>query len=162
MRGMPGCSLKNECSKDANVLASPYCKTESLLSDICVADMPQMGICKNFSSVCTSSDCKPLPNLPTSAILTQQIYSICSEMKMDGCEKCKIASSTSTYADCDLLGTFGNLCKSMPDMSQCVHWNKMCQGSQVGLCDYSESDSPVMKMYFHSGKRCVGFIARYK
>jgi copper transporter 1 len=111
--------------------------------------MPRMTSCLNFTCV----DCNPLPNLPTSKTVTRAIFSICSEMDMDGCNNCKISGNTSTYSECDLLGTFSKLCRAMPDMRQCDSWNQMCSASPgIKLCDsYSKDSPPVMKMYFHGG-----------
>ena len=149
MPGMPGCTLLNKCLSDAGSLPSSYCSNSSLLADICMYDMPKMTSCLNF----TCNDCNPLPNLPTSKTATRAIFSICSEMNMDGCNNCRISGNTSTYASCDLLGTFGQLCRAMPEMSQCDAWNQMCSASPgIKLCDSNTKDSaPVMKMYFHTG-----------
>ena len=158
MPGMPGCSIKAICDKSKDALPSPYCTPSSLFTDICLKDMPRMGSCKNYSTICTSSECKMLDNLPTSATLTRQIYSICSEMTMNGCQDCSISSSNSTYPDkeCNLLGTYVKLCKSMPNMSQCSEWKQMCSSSiqSDALCVVNtQTDAPSMLMYFHSGFR---------
>lgn len=149
MPGMPGCSLLNQCLEDSTALPSFYCSNSSLIADICTYDMPRMETCLNF----TCEDCIPLPNLPTSKFATRAIFSICSEMNMDGCGNCQISSNSSTYAGCDLLGTYGQLCRAMPEMTQCKQWNQMCSASPgIKICDNNAMDSaPVMKMYFHTG-----------
>ena len=158
MPGMPGCSLLNQCIKDSSVLPSSYCSNSSLFADICMYDMPKMGSCLNF----TCDNCNPLPNLPTSKTATRAIFSICNEMNMDGCSNCKIASNASTYANCDLLGTYGQLCREMPEMSQCNSWNQMCSATDgIKFCNANiASSAPVMKMYFHSGIQTLEFIFR--
>jgi hypothetical protein len=154
MSGMPGCSVQETCAKDSASFPSPFCSTESIYADICVSDMPSMGDCRGFNQTCQSPNCKALPRLPTSRQATQAIYSICSEMNMDGCDKCKIASSTSGYANCNLLEVYGQLCKAMPEMTQCKDWAAMCSAtSSLAICSTdSASDPPTMKMYFHTGE----------
>ncbi|KAJ3300741.1 hypothetical protein HK104_006039 [Borealophlyctis nickersoniae] len=73
-------------------------------------------------------------------------------MSMSGCEKCVIQPGAS-YAECDLLGVYSGLCKSMPGMSQCGEWKSMCRATPgLGFCQQDASqDAPVMKMFFHTG-----------
>ncbi|KAI9103747.1 Ctr copper transporter family-domain-containing protein [Phlyctochytrium arcticum] len=174
MEGMPGCTVRITCTSNAASIpdgASHYCTPFSLLANICSVDMPNMGDCKNYVAQCGNSttpasqvlnpqcsDAKastPLPNLPTSKQATQQIKSICTEMAMPGCEACSIASPGSTYAQCDLLGTYSLLCKAMPDMKQCSDWKTMCASSpNLPYCSSSgggSTDPPIMKMFFHTG-----------
>ena len=159
MPGMPGCSLLKQCLEDSHTLPSSYCSNSSLIADICTYDMPRMSACLNF----TCDNCVPLPNLPTSVVATRAIFSICSEMNMDGCSNCRISSNASTYANCDLLGTYGQLCRAMPEMSQCESWNQMCSSSPgIKLCDYQGmASAPVMKMYFHTGIIAIKLMLRY-
>lgn len=47
--------------------------------------------------------------------LMLQVRSICEEMSMDGCERCMPSwAAGRTWADCDLLDTYGLLCYAMP------------------------------------------------
>jgi hypothetical protein len=153
MPGMPGCSIDKLCAASSSTLPSPFCSKESVFTDIC-QDMPSMGDCKAFNSTCLdSTTCKALPSLPSSRTATQQIASICSEMTMDGCSSCKIASPTAGYAECDLLGTYSQLCKAMPEMSQCGAWKALCVSNpSLSYCSTgTAADPPAMKMYFHTG-----------
>jgi hypothetical protein len=48
-------------------------------------------------------------------LLPLQVRSICEEMSMDGCERCMPSwQAGRTWADCDLLDTYGLLCYAMP------------------------------------------------
>ncbi|KAJ3043520.1 hypothetical protein HDV00_004909 [Rhizophlyctis rosea] len=162
MPGMPSCSLKSACQSSPTSIPSQYCTPFSLLSSACAKDMPTMDDCRQYNSVCNSTSpsyatCQAaaLPSLPTTAQLAKQIYSICTEMSMDGCDRCKL-TPTSTYAECDLLQTYSYLCKSMPSMSQCAQYTSLCSANP-GLDQYcavsATSDPPEMKMYFHTGIR---------
>ena len=144
MPGMPGCAIQSKVNVD------PF----SIYATICT-DMPSMRGCTAYRQQCANTSneqCsrqKPL-KIPTSAIATRQIYSICNEMTMDGCSVCKITSATSSYSECDLLGTFSKLCVAMPEMSQCGSWKEMCAAQ--GDLEYCASGTtgPVMKMFFHT------------
>ncbi|KAJ3271542.1 hypothetical protein HK104_004680, partial [Borealophlyctis nickersoniae] len=114
---------------------------------------PYVSACNNpanASAACGTNP--PLPSLPSTTQVAKQIGSICTEMDMSGCDKCKLPPGA-TYADCDLLGTYSSLCKSMPGMSQCAEWKSMCSTTPtLGYCAQDASvDPPVMKMYFHGG-----------
>ncbi|KAJ3171195.1 hypothetical protein HDU88_008232 [Geranomyces variabilis] len=164
MSGMPGCSINTACTTMPGSIPDPFCKPVSVLADICATDMPTMSGCSSYNTACTNSTssgttcASPLPSLPTSKIATQRIRSICTEMNMAGCEetcaaKVMAGSSASSYADCDLLGSYSGLCKSMPGMSQCGEWMAMCAATPaLGYCKADASvDPPVMKMFFHTG-----------
>ncbi|KAJ3394483.1 hypothetical protein HDU92_006868 [Lobulomyces angularis] len=172
---MAGCSVMTACSGKSDA----FCKPFSILSDICAADMPRMNDCTNYRVRCNitgtgdknvpanpiallgntnDAQCKselPLPSLPSSKSLSSQVSSICSEMNMSGCEKCK--NTGSTYMDCNLLEVYSFLCKSMPDMKQCGEWKSLCAATPtLSFCPSSsgseESEGPpAMKMFFHSG-----------
>ncbi|KAJ3159932.1 hypothetical protein HDU86_001196 [Geranomyces michiganensis] len=163
MSGMVGCSINTACAS-AGAIPDPYCKPVSILGDICANDMPTMSGCSGYTSACgnsttTSLTCAaPIPSLITSKTATQGIRSICSEMNMAGCEaacaaKIMAGSSASSYAECDLLGTYAALCKSMPGMSQCAEWKTMCAATpDLTYCRADASvDAPEMKMFFHTG-----------
>ena len=105
MPGMPGCYLKSNC--DPSI---PYCSPFSLLASVCKYDMPKMHECRTYTKLCSTSSvirqCTtdiPLPSLPTSAKTKSLIDSICNEMDMAGCEKCK-------DKPCELLREYVNLC----------------------------------------------------
>jgi copper transporter 1 len=129
--------------------------------------MPKMNGCDNYAAMCgnTTSVVKqctqetPPQGFMTTDKINERVQSICTEMNMDGCSDCKLRNGEK-YANCDLLLTYGKLCKAMPDMSQCGEWKKMCKedmskvpqvcGAASSLTDSSESnDAPVMRMYFH-------------
>ncbi|KAJ3157476.1 hypothetical protein HDU86_003368 [Geranomyces michiganensis] len=141
----------------------------SVLANICSADMPTMSACKTFVNMCgpaanastsVNAQCKeassaPIPAFPTSKSATQNVYSICHEMSMPGCEACTISGPTSGYPSnsCDLMGTYAQLCKAMPEMSQCADWKTMCNATPgLSYCSAgTAADPPVMRMFFHTG-----------
>ena len=117
--------------------------------------MPRMAACSAFQQC--SNSVKSCDLLPSTANTTQQIYSICNEMTMTGCEKCSIRS-TSTYAECDLIQTYSDLCIAMPKMSQCAQFDQMCSSnSDLAFCPKQQSltssdgdKPPPMQMFFHN------------
>ena len=143
MPGMIGCSLRTICKGEA------FCSENSVYATIC-QDMPMMKPCQAFQQ-CSIQSC----GFPTSANVTKQIYSICTEMNMAGCEKCSI-KETSTYSECDLMTVYSDLCKAMPNMSQCSMFKNLCMASpEVPFCGNgdmnTEYKAPVMQMFFHTG-----------
>ncbi|KAJ3088956.1 hypothetical protein HK102_007543 [Quaeritorhiza haematococci] len=187
---MPGCSLKNLCEDAAakglsSVAGSNGCQPFALLGGVCKKDMPRMRGCAGYSALCNANgsvvgQCTqfpPLPEFPTTDLVRNQVLSICTEMTMDGCEKCRFATPTS-YPDCDLLSVYSQLCIAMPNMYQCAEWKTFCSAgsnSQLPYCGGSSSPSssttstsggssilsqerpPVMKMYFHNEPAYVLF-----
>ncbi|KAJ3148739.1 hypothetical protein HDU89_004589 [Geranomyces variabilis] len=169
MPAMPGCSVSSLCASSPSSIPSPYCSPMSVLANICSADMPTMSACKPYVNQCgpatnasasVNTQCKEassaaIPGFPTSKSATQNVYSICHEMSMPGCEACTISSPTSSYPSnsCDLMGTYALLCKAMPDMSQCADWKAMCAATPgLSHCSAgSAADPPVMRMFFHTG-----------
>lgn len=163
---MSGCSLKETCTEATSSLCSPF----GILASICQADMPRMKDCRNYASLCQVSNngdlatfasppaanvkqCSeepPVPYLPATATAGNHIKSICSEMSMVGCDKCK--DTGETYMNCDVLSIYSYLCKSMPEMHQCSDWKQMCTASPfLSFCslDPSSTDNPpTMKMFF--------------
>jgi copper transporter 1 len=145
MSGMPGCSLQSKVQVDPFVIYATIC-----------TDMPNMRGCAAYRTQCANRDneqCKQFPaiRVPSSATATRQIFSICNEMTMDGCDVCRISSAGATYSECDLLGTYSKLCIAMPNMSQCSDWNQMCtQSPSLDYCKVGGSNGPSMKMYFHT------------
>ena len=112
--------------------------------------MPSMRPCQSFMSCSSAEKCDLLPTTET---VTREIYSICTEMNMAGCENCKIGPN-STYAECDLMSTYSQLCTAMPNMSQCGEFKQMCMmNSDVAFCPSSSASpsftAPVMQMFFH-------------
>ena len=181
---MVSCSMQKMCSAEQNINESvqKYCSPFSLLADGCAVDMPRMGGCARYSGMCgisrnvsgiavpadpsslfrntVVSQCttaSPLPLLPSTAQVNTQVKSICAEMDMIGCDKCKITPQGGrTYLDCDILGVYSELCQAMPEMSQCGAWKSMCQQSpNLPLCLTAENGNrnapPTMKMFFHTG-----------
>jgi copper transporter 1 len=145
MKGMPGCSLQSKVQVDPFVIYATIC-----------TDMPSMRGCAAYRQQCANRDneqCKrnqPI-TIPSSAVATRQIFSICNEMTMDGCEVCRISSATASYSECDLLGTYSKLCIAMPEMSQCGDWKQMCtQSPSLEYCQSGGENGPVMKMFFHT------------
>ena len=104
MPGMPVCYLKSSCNTKI-----PACAPFSLLSSVCKYDMPKMHDCKDYNRMCTESSVikqcveHPIPSFPTSNTTKSLIDSICSEMDMPGCSKCR-------DKPCDLLKEYVHLC----------------------------------------------------
>ncbi|ORY05660.1 Ctr-domain-containing protein [Basidiobolus meristosporus CBS 931.73] len=168
---MPGCSVNNLCNATTTYSSKPWCSKMSIVADVCQTDMPKMSGCKAWVSLCGNStsvvkQCKSepeIPNIPTTAEASGFITSICTEMNMPGCEKCKSSSGMSKRQmdmsgsqTCDYLSVYSDLCKSMPNMSQCQKWSSMCTATKdLPYCTAgSTSDgepAPSMIMYFHTG-----------
>jgi len=170
MSFMVGCSVQKSCKSSTIGFCAPF----SILGDICDGDMPRMKACKSYTSLCEitgtgdqatpssppivgvqqCSSQPPIPSLPSSLLASQKIKSICSEMNMVGCDRCK--DTGSTYMNCDLLDTYSYLCKAMPNMNQCAEWKQMCSLTpSLPFCSQDAATSPdsppTMKMFFHTG-----------
>ncbi|KAF9196499.1 hypothetical protein BGZ49_002806 [Haplosporangium sp. Z 27] len=174
---MPGCSIYKSCQAASKT--DQWCSPFSVLADICAVDMPMMTNCKNYVSLCGTSAnqtsgvsrptiCKSAPmitSFPTTKNASALVLDICSEMSMDGCERCPKPPPGSYAANCDTLGTYAILCKAMPEMSQCATWKTMCSSSSDTATTLSFQSSeycasgvgspdmnpPAMRMYFHFG-----------
>ncbi|KAI9004360.1 Ctr copper transporter family-domain-containing protein [Hyaloraphidium curvatum] len=169
---MTGCSVAGICRSggaSAQALAAGgYCTGMSLLADTCVSDdgMSMMRGCRSYNSMCNATAgsvvaaCAanpPLPGLPTTDEVNAAVKSICTEMTMPGCEKCSYAGGV-TYANCDLLAVYSDLCIQMPTMSQCTIHTSMCKQQPIGATTLCTSNAdgyvaPSMIMYFHGGIR---------
>jgi hypothetical protein len=156
MPGMTSCSFKSLACSNSD---SGYCSSFSLYAAACT-DMPKMASCSLYSKMCgpssVYSQCKEAPvDLVSTADAVKNIYSICNEMSMPGCERCVIKSQDSTYASCNVLDTYSFLCASMPEMRQCKSWSQMCsKNPKLSFCAVTDNYSygpPQMKMYFHVG-----------
>uniref|UniRef100_A0A383V7A9 Copper transport protein n=1 Tax=Tetradesmus obliquus TaxID=3088 RepID=A0A383V7A9_TETOB len=144
------------------------CSPLNQVATVCKLDkgMSRMMGCTNYNTMCVAGSkvpqCSSLPGLqdiPTSETVNKQVRLICEEMSMDGCERCMPSwAAGRTWADCDLLDTYGLLCYAMPEMPQCSDWHAMCKADPSLLfCHGAGGDSggsggsiagPVMKMYF--------------
>lgn len=153
MPNMPGCTIRSLCKKDDS---SQQCNSFSILGDICSKDMPNMSDCQDYTNMCKEGtkvkQCtqnKPIKNLPKTQETMKLVESICSDMNMSGCQKCKDDSN------CDLLKVYSELCLSMPDMKQCSVHKELCREvSEFSICknvDKNNNQTPVMRMYFHTG-----------
>jgi len=136
-----------------DVKESTYCEPFAILKEVCT-DMPMSG-CGNYTRMCAANtvveQCStPMVALPTTERAKNFTRSICMEMSMDGCDEC-----TKEPMKCDWLSTYSNLCLSMPDMTQCSAWKKMCVSIPTWpLCSISTtSDVVEMRMYFHTDYR---------
>ncbi|ORX92751.1 Ctr-domain-containing protein [Basidiobolus meristosporus CBS 931.73] len=168
---MPGCSVNQVCTATSTYSSKPWCNKMSIVADVCQTDMPKMSGCKAWVALCGNStsvvkECKSqpeIPNIPTTAEASGFITSICTEMNMPGCEKCKSSKSMkkrqmdmSGSETCDYLSVYSDLCKSMPNMDQCKKWTSMCHATpDLPYCTSGSSSSgepaPSMIMYFHTG-----------
>ncbi|PRP79772.1 endosomal membrane protein [Planoprotostelium fungivorum] len=157
MPNMPSCTLRSLCqtTERDDIKSSLFCEPFSLLKESCL-DMPRMGGCHNYTSLCASGsvveECSTnVVHLPSSKRARNLTLTMCSEMPMDGCERCINATS-----GCDWLTVYSNLCISMPDMERCTAWKQMCLSiPSWPLCKGSSSPSgdtqapAEMRMYFH-------------
>jgi copper transporter 1 len=148
-----GCSLRTLCKGSSS---ESFCTPLSILGTACKADGVSGGPCSNYESLCGSKSvveaCKkeaPVDGIPNSKKATEKVIGICKEMPtMDGCDKCAALSSSSggnSSSSCDVLFSYGKLCKSMPDMSQCTEWKSMCDGplgKLTDICNSKSSSSP--------------------
>eukprot|EP00775_Hariotina_reticulata_P012918 gene12918-13045_t len=148
---------------------APY--PESLRALRLDTGMGRMLGCRNINSMCIAGSrvpsCSRLPGLqelPATETVNKQVRSICEEMTMDGCEQCMPSwQAGRTWADCDLLRVYSQLCYAMPEMGQCGAWHSMCQADPgllfcSGYVDPGSGSGgdgggaamggPVMKMYF--------------
>jgi len=150
MPTMPGCTINSIC-QDPQYSGSEYCKPFAVYKVLC-NDMPKMNNCTAYKSMCspingTSSvqQCKMNAiQAPNSSYCFSLITDMCSEMFMDGCAECT--------KSCEYLQYYSDMCLSMPDMSDCADWKKMC--SPIGdwpLCNSEAAGVPIMRMYFHTG-----------
>ncbi|KAI9004361.1 hypothetical protein DFJ74DRAFT_693149 [Hyaloraphidium curvatum] len=146
---MSACTIRDMCEAGAvpTLNATGWCKPFSLVAHVCSVDegMSRMKGCVNYNSMCNETagsvviQCeviKPLPNLPSTKAVNAEVKSICEEMPdMQGCEKCSFANNV-TYANCDLLGVYSQLCRSMPTHTQCFMMNTLCAGptGTTSLC----------------------------
>jgi copper transporter 1 len=149
MPRMPGCFLNSVCTNERG-----YCNKFSIWADIC-KDMPKMSGCKEYMQLCDAESVvkqcqvdKPLDSLPSTRKARELVQSICNEMDMTGCDTCM------SNQKCDFFAVYLDLCKQMPEMSQCQNWKDMCEADpSLGFCLKTNLDSPTMKMYFHFGYR---------
>ncbi|KAF8065742.1 p80 [Scenedesmus sp. PABB004] len=185
MHFMAACSVAKACNASgagpltprapgaARVSANDpdVCQPFNHVATVCRLDtgMGRMAGCAHFATMCVPGSrvpaCAELPGLsalPTSEAVNKQVRSICEEMTMDGCERCMPSwAAGRTWADCDLLDTYGQLCYAMPEMPQCAEWHAMCGadaslafchgaggGAPGGSGGGSGGGGPVMKMYF--------------
>ncbi|KAI9144818.1 Ctr copper transporter family-domain-containing protein [Paraphysoderma sedebokerense] len=164
MNFMSGCTIDKICKATSmtatSLKAKGYCDGFSVLANTCKNDMPKMGGCKNYVSMCapTNSTVKQctastaIPGLPTTSTVNSAVRSICNSHTMEGCEKCTFASPTA-FGNCDLLTVYSQLCVAMPNMEECGSWKTMCSQSPElhSLCGTDVMTTPpVMKMFFHS------------
>ncbi|KAJ1545266.1 hypothetical protein HK096_006600, partial [Nowakowskiella sp. JEL0078] len=134
--------------------------------------MPSMRACRNYTKLCSPGtavqECANVPmltNLPKTKQLASQVYSICTEMYMDGCSSCNFNSPTS-LPNCDILGIYSKLCIEMPGMPQCSDLTTICSSTpSLTFCNGYPIFSPgfngtlpvSMLMYFHNQPAYVLF-----
>lgn len=162
MMWMPGCTVDKIChnSKYNNSQTTDnICSEFSVMVDIC--DEMSMGVigCAHWKQMCKPEDGKTVvkqcktPNLtqalPTTRESKDLVKSICTEMPMDGCDRCAPGDN-----QCDYLEVYSTLCIQMPEMEQCGKWKTMCESIPTWpLCSSDNNDDapPIMRMYFHTG-----------
>lgn len=86
-----GCTVDHICNTTDS--QSQYCDEFSILKTICDNDMPQLGGCANYNSLCANgssvSACNiPVLPLPSSVETTDHIRDMCGQMDMADCIKC--------------------------------------------------------------------------
>jgi solute carrier family 31 (copper transporter), member 1 len=147
MPRMPGCHLNGICNKETGV-----CSKFSIWADLC-HDMSRMKGCEEYNSLCNDdsvvrqcSSEKSFDSLPTTKQARGLVSDICTEMNMAGCDQCLASKS------CDYFAVYLDLCKQMPEMSQCANWKQMCKtDTSLSFCGSKAIGTPTMKMFFHFG-----------
>eukprot|EP00741_Cyanophora_paradoxa_P006311 tig00000989_g6118.t1 len=169
---MVGCSIKKACAKGAggSAAAAPggICSGISAVSHTCSNDgtMRMMQGCANWNAMCAAgsavqqcTEAKAATSMfPTTEQVNERVQGICSEMRMDGCEKC---APVGKWLQCDIQAVYGQLCSAMPNMKQCDLWSATCgkltgDWTPIGCPAPAGSASistpaPSMIMYFHAG-----------
>jgi copper transporter 1 len=136
---MSACSVNAACKAPPGAAAvskdPKTCSPFQLLATICKHDdMAGMSGCSSYNTLCGGGSvveqCTDFPgmaHLITSDQANRQVRSICTEMTMDGCEKCMPSwQQGRRWSNCSLLDVYGQLCYDMPDMSQCAGIKSMC------------------------------------
>ncbi|KAI9329388.1 Ctr copper transporter family-domain-containing protein [Zopfochytrium polystomum] len=163
MDWMPGCTVRRLCGgngdgendEDDNKRREPFCEPFAVLADVCARDMPRMRgctaynnvrekappwLCRPGTAVKQCSAVAPLPHLPTTREAQELVGSICGEMDMPGCERCRTASAALSYGvggassratgkaaavvkPCDAFAVYAQLCAVMPGMEQVNYLN---------------------------------------
>ncbi|EGG19017.1 hypothetical protein DFA_02260 [Cavenderia fasciculata] len=164
MKFMALCDIQQQCQTIDS--QSGVCNPFSILADGCQADMPKMGGCSNYNSLCGNGSVvqqctkyQMIPSLPQTKQLSQYVYSICTSMNMDACSQCTIPP-TYSMLQCDVMNVYTQLCQQMPDMTECASWKSMCepgtllQTSSLNTvyCELPVGEQiPLMRMFFHTG-----------
>ncbi|KAJ8326352.1 hypothetical protein O5D80_005109 [Batrachochytrium dendrobatidis] len=177
-KNLLSCSIRAACKSSLTSSSDPSCSDAVLLTTACKTDAAvasASGACSLVSASCPAgsessiSQCTPVKGLLPTLTLQQNIFNICTAMKMEGCGACPTPIDNSTVASCDVMGTYAQLCTVMPDMSNCKSMSAMCgqsplplalaaycpnvASSQPGSPSTSAFDTtiPEMKMYLHTG-----------
>lgn len=179
MRFMTPCSVYRACKtannkKDVTDKYLHVCHPFTILTTVCRLDrMGGMPGCQGFMSMCNTTgsivlQCLTnpgLPALPSTGATNVHVRAICEHMNMQGCSSCSLpAGDTSTWARCDVLSVYGNLCRQMPAMEQCNDWKLLCMDdpsffvcqapswhSRAPAASPAGADAvPAMKMYFNT------------
>eukprot|EP01133_Synstelium_polycarpum_P001078 gene1078-1222_t len=161
------CSMQKACANAGSTTG--ICDPFALLADGCQSDMPGMGGCASYKSMCNAngtlvaqcSNIRALPELPSTKTLNTLVYGMCTEMSMEACSACPVsATKPGSYMNCDLLETYSTLCQQMPGMSQCPAWKSLCaKGTAMVSSPLAENfctppvskQTPMMRMFFHTG-----------
>jgi hypothetical protein len=140
----PVCSLRQLCKKQA-LATEPVCSPLTLLATACKVENSTQAMCADYQSLCGNPKsiveaCKiqtAMSDIPSTSSAVQSVKAICKEMpSMTGCDKCtNVTAAPANSTSCDVLVTYGKLCTSMPDMSQCGDWKTACKGSLSKVTD---------------------------
>eukprot|EP00210_Caulerpa_lentillifera_P008486 g8095.t1 len=159
MPWMPSCNIWQDCTKRQD--HSSYCTPFRVLATIC-EDMPYMGGCRNYDSLCQSGsqvqECTtqpPIPYAPTTKTTQEAIVKSCSVHTMPQCTQCPRQGK-----DCpNPMKTMSEMCYSMPSMQFCQLHTSFCSGTHnyfKSFCHLNSGDFlPPMRMYFHTGQRDI-------
>ena len=148
MHFMPGCSVYKACraaapgvdATEGNWTAKvsaklpAVCRRVNLIATVCSYDegMSKMAGCQaNYNSLCGTKGsvvelCKNYTGhgmLPTTKMLNAAVRELCLEdRKRPGCALCLPSiDANKTYANCDLLATWGEICAAEPSESK-MRW----------------------------------------
>ena len=135
MSWMTSCSLKSMCETNSAEANKSYCQPFNLLTESCT-DMPNMGGCKDYKSMCSASGSKVDACNSTKAmsVKTSGTFTLIDNMckKMPNMAVCKTCTNEQS---CDLLTSYSSMCSSMSSMSECDGWKSMCM-TDLGTSQY--------------------------
>ncbi|KAL7752341.1 hypothetical protein RI367_002387 [Sorochytrium milnesiophthora] len=138
-RPIATCTLANVCSKNVGVSTSA-CNILALAKTL--QDVEQVPasepVLQAYTTYCANnpercSRFTPLAGQVNSTQYQMDVYKACAQMSgMEGCNVCTrpngfgLSTPLSGLAQCDTLGAYTTVCRSMKSMSDCADFNTLC------------------------------------